>query len=240
MLALRIFPLPLKSQRHPDVLVIFLATVKPLSWRTTHLRTDWRFLIEVSFVRNTILPATIMIGPAFYQISDDALCEETSPLFPGAHSRLLDLMAEILAGMKPGDCGVERAPDHKARVATHLRHCLGTYQAFLDGLANRRIDFRDALPHVESRSCRDVLDYVMELHSRLVREAGPLPPCTRLVVRQHGGPWLESSLARESAYLEDHTRHHCMWVALALQQQEGPMPRVLEELCDETTLSTAG
>jgi hypothetical protein len=190
-------------------------------------------------VRINIQPTQIMIGPAFYQLHDNARCEETSSLFPGAHSQLLDLMAEILAGMRPDECVEEHAPDHKARVATHLRHCLATYQSFLDGLDARKIDYQAASQHAECPSCRDVLDYVMELHTRLVREAGPLPPCTRMLVRQHGGAWQESSLARESAYLEDHTLHHCMWVALALQQEQNPMPRILAELC-EATPSIAG
>lgn len=164
-----------------------------------------------------------MIGPAFHRVQGTP-CGTSAPCFPGAHSGLLDLLASLLANMQPEDCGSDL--DHsKSRIATHLRHCIATYQAFLDGVAGRRIDYDMGSQVREYRTCRDVFDHVLLLHTRLVQEVAPLPPCTRLLVR-HEESWMESSIARESAYLEQHTIHHCISVAIMMEEVPSELDRV--------------
>lgn len=165
-----------------------------------------------------------MIGPAFHCVEDSSRTTNTS-CFPGEHSRLLDLVASLLADMEPDDCKCgQQGPNH--RIATHLRHCLATYQAFFDGIGNRRIDYESKPSLRHGDACGDVFDQVLNLHTRMVQEAAPLPPCTRLLVRRCDG-WMESSVARESAWLEDHSIHHCMSVAMMMH----PISPELARLC---------
>lgn len=184
-------------------------------------------------------PAIKMIGPAFHR-SDGFPRTKSASLFPGTHSGLLDLMAELLAAMRPDECRPETLPDHKARIATHLRHCLVTYRAFLDGLETRRIDYGNTPKAAGDGSCPDVFDQVLELHIRMTHEAAHLPPSTRLMIRHHDGEWLESSVARESAHLEDHSLHHCMWIAMILENGRHPLPQALMDLAGIEKITDPG
>ncbi|MFU8894528.1 MAG: hypothetical protein ACNA8L_12970 [Luteolibacter sp.] len=140
---------------------------------------------------------------------------------------MLDTVAEILDGMDPADCESSNSEHPVACVASHLRDCLATYQSFFDGLPTRKIDYKFKRSTSSDESCPEVFEQVLNLHSRMIREASPLPPCTRLLVR-HGREWMESSLARESAYLQEHVIHHCLIAAMMMNSLTTGLQRLCE------------
>jgi uncharacterized damage-inducible protein DinB len=104
-------------------------------------------------------------------------------------------------------------------VASHVRHCLDSYQRFLQGLETGLIDYdqRQRDPRIE----RDRHYAQTRIAATMAALQGLMPDlsATVLQARQDSPHWTVTSLERELQFLLSHTVHHYALVALMLRTQ---------------------
>ncbi len=104
-------------------------------------------------------------------------------------------------------------------VGTHFRHCLDSYQCFLDGLGTGRIDYdrreRDTLVEKDRACAMARIELTVEALEGLSFTDGGI----RLQSRQDSPHWADSSPGRELQFLLSHTIHHYALIALMLRLQ---------------------
>lgn len=177
-----------------------------------------------------------MIGPSFYQLGDAAGSEHESP-FPGDHDTLLEAAAAIYARQPEALLRRKNQAHGSSSIADHLDHCLCHYRRFLEGVGTRRIDYGHGQLEERSSDRGDALAELADLRARLFREASHLPRMTPVLVREKCGPWLESTVGRESSVLAGHAAHHFLWIALILQNLQQPAPELFPFLSPEAAMS---
>ena len=149
-----------------------------------------------------------------------------------SHRRLIAALTHLIASAEPLvralDPEVYRAvpaPLATGSIGAHLRHCLDTCRALVDGVATGEVDYsrRERDLTIEEQPERG-LEACAEMRASLLR-LGELDATLPLSVRPEPlGPGvasaaLESNLARELESLRSHTLHHFAMVAVFLRQQ---------------------
>ena len=146
------------------------------------------------------------------------------------HRRLITALSELLLSVErvvveldPETYRTVPEPFRTGSIGVHLRHCLDTCRALLEGLSAGRIDYchRQRDPQVEELPSR-FLAVCAELRDALAA-LGELDPARELVVlpepvvQGERPAALTSNLARELEYLRSHTLHHLAMVGVLLR-----------------------
>ena len=112
---------------------------------------------------------------------------------------------------------VATLPHFSYGIGSHFRHCLDSFQCFLQHLASGQIDYdrrsRDELTAVDRACAMARIAETMELLERSVTHDQPLQ------ARLDSPHYADSSALRELQFLLSHTIHHYALVALALRLQ---------------------
>lgn len=107
-------------------------------------------------------------------------------------------------------------------VGAHVRHCLDFYLAFLDGVAEGRVDYDDRRRDVEletgpARALRAFEEIAERLQALRIADRD-----ATVLVRGDGsthgaGVWTRSSIGRELQFLLSHTIHHFALIGFMLR-----------------------
>jgi 1-acyl-sn-glycerol-3-phosphate acyltransferase len=110
----------------------------------------------------------------------------------------------------------------RGSIGAHFRHILDTYDCFLKGVANNRIDYslrrRDPLVEQNRTHAIEKMETLVAALSGLAS----LDPNARLLVSAEEQPsrWFVSSVSREVEFLKSHTIHHYSLIAMLLRLHE--------------------
>ena len=143
----------------------------------------------------------------------DAVADNIALLRQGA-ALVARLSAQLFTGVS------EHCPG--GSVGAHVRHCLDFYVAFLDGVAEGKIDYddrkRDAeLETVPARSLRVFEEIAERLQALRTADRGA-PLLVRGDGSAHGeGLWTRSTIGRELQFLLSHTIHHFALIGFMLR-----------------------
>ena len=134
-----------------------------------------------------------------------------------------------------------KQPFFKSGVGTHFRHCLDSYDCFLTGVEEGRIDYdlraRDALIETDRAVAIAKTEAIIGGLQTLSITDGRTPLLVKLETApdQEAASWGDSSLMRELQFLMSHTIHHYAIVAVLLRlqgfdpgQEFGVAPSTLE------------
>lgn len=103
-------------------------------------------------------------------------------------------------------------------VGSHIRHCLDSYNCFLNGAGRGMVDFDN-----RSRDGQTAIDRgcAMRRIESVIGSLGELPRTASLALlsKQDSPVWAVSSIERELQFLLSHTVHHFALIALILRVQ---------------------
>lgn len=136
-----------------------------------------------------------------------------------ANLQVLQQGIELLTQLDDEQYTMTAGPLFAYGVGSHFRHCLDSYQCFLQGLPTGRIDYdrreRDELTAQDRQHASTRITWTMELLCELLHSFEHGAVC----VRQDGPQWAASSVTRELQFLLSHTVHHYALIALILRLQ---------------------
>lgn len=142
-----------------------------------------------------------------------------------------DIIRDCAALLRQGGCVINDIRDDvfvattplspRGSIGAHFRHILDSYDCFLTGFAQLRIDYnrRERDPSLE-RKRSHALQRIEQTVRRLERLR--LTEMTQhvLVSMENNSLWTRSSVLRELDYLLSHTIHHYSLIAMLLRIHE--------------------
>lgn len=136
---------------------------------------------------------------------------------------------DLLSVLSAEDYCAQTAGFYTSSVGKHLRHNIGHFTAFFDGLDAKRIDY-------ECRERNTLIEESREAAAELIRKYMHQLDALRshaeitLEVREeseaglHQRDWLPSSLGRELQFLLGHTVHHNALIAMIVHGRGVTLP----------------